>query len=103
MEKVVVPEGTVKITLEIGGCGDDIGDDYYEPGYKYLELYAHFENGIMRQIWEGSSYDNDDMQATDEMREELKKAFIDLGLDINEVIDLESSCVLDWEYPKWDQ
>ncbi len=92
-----------KITLEVGGCGDDVGEDYYEVGYMYLELYAHFQNGMMNQIWEGSTYDNNDAIASKEMREELKEAFLELGLDINEVIDLSSSCVHDWEYPKWDQ
>jgi len=102
-ETITVPEGTVKIALEVDSHGGSAYEDRYEVEVNRLELWAHLENGSAKIIWQGSWQDYDDWSAHWKMREELKKVFLELGLDINEVIDLESSCVLDWEYPKWDR
>ena len=80
--------------LEVDGWYD-LGDDYYDPGYKKLELWEDGDKSVL--VWESSYVDGDDLDGTRDIRAEFLQIMPKFGLKVEDIVDLESDCLYDWE------
>jgi hypothetical protein len=87
-----------KYKLQTGGCSSDYGDDYYDPGYSYLQIYKFDDDaGTWKEVWESTYVDGDDLGGHKLIKEEFVLAMKKFGLTPEDVLDFDSDCIFDWE------
>jgi hypothetical protein len=87
-----------KYKLETGGCGADYGDDYYDPGYYYLQIYKFDEDaGKWKEVWESTNFGGDELDGHKLIKEEFILAMPEFGLTPEDILDFDSDCIFDWE------
>jgi phenylalanine-4-hydroxylase len=81
--------------LEVDGwC--DCGEDYYDPGFKQLELWEDTGNKSTC-VWHSLCVDGDDLEGTRDIRSEFLQIMPKFGLKVEDLLDFDSDCLYDWE------
>jgi hypothetical protein len=81
--------------LEVEGWWD-CGDDYYDPGFRRLELWED-KGDKYSLVWESSDVDGDDLEGTRDIRSEFLQIMPKFGLKVEDIVDFDSDCLYDWE------
>lgn len=87
-----------KYKLQTGGCSADYGEDYYDPGYFYLQIYKFDDDvGKWRNVWESTYIDGDDLDGHKVIKREFIFTMSEFGLTPEDISDFDSDCIFDWE------
>lgn len=84
-----------KFKLETDGWWD-AGEDYYDPGYRLLELWQ-LDGESWKQVWESSAVDGDEIGGDEIIKAELLEVLPRFGLTPDDIEDIDSNCIYDWE------
>lgn len=86
-----------KFKLETDGWYDDGADGgSYDPGYYALELWERI-SGVWKCVWESSHIDGDEIGGHATIKSELIEAMPNFGLTPDDIEDIDSDCIYDWE------
>jgi hypothetical protein len=87
-----------KYKLETGGVGSDYGEDYYDPGYYYLQIYKFDEDADRwKEVWESTIFSGDKLDGHKLIKEEFILAMPEFGLTPDDILDFDNDCIFDWE------